>query len=283
MDGSIRRSLARYIASYCAAREGYSTRLPPEVAELKQACDIVLVRLNWSSLQVLCIVDGQTRRGARFRMRPEQVQEIAKACLKYCGSMNFSKMPALVEIVEISDEPMLTEDEDRLRRFRRSSLFSKGHVSACRVDARTWEVWRNCGRLGRTTVERILQAPVASEAELRTEMSSRPPSTSPSFPLMTACVIAMLAGIFMLERSVSGGTEPTVVTLTALGGLSSKLVAAGEWWRAMSATILHAGVSHMVGNAIGLYVAGRILENMVGRTWFVATYLLAGGCGSLAS
>jgi rhomboid protease GluP len=258
-------------------------RLPPEAVELKQACDIVLARMNWSSLQVLCIVDGQMQRGAQFRMRPERVQEIATGCLKYCGSVNFSKRPALVEIVEIASEPMSARDEERLKHLRRASTFSKGHVSACRVDGRTWEVWRNRWQIGRTTVERVLQAPVASEAELRTEIRRRPSSTSPSFPLVTACLIAVLVAVFVLERSLSGGTDPTVVTLTALGGLSGRLVAAGEWWRAMSATVLHGNVGHIVGNAIGLYIAGRVLENMVGRTWFAATYLLAGLSGSLAS
>ena len=283
MDGTSDRTLTEYLARYFIARHGYSTQVPPEAADLVKACDVVLTALNWGSLHLLCFVDAQRYPGKQFGLSPERVREIARDCRKYCGSMNFTKMPITIEVVELSNEATSDEDRRRLRPYRRSSIFSKAFVFAARIDARTNQVWRNRWQIGKSRIERILQKPFVPEAELRAEAESRPSFVAPSPAVVTYGILAVLVAVFALEVSLSGSFEPSLVTLISLGGLSAKLVAAGEWWRTISATFLHAGVNHIVANGLSLYIGGIVLENMVGRIWFAATYAVAGICGSLAS
>lgn len=275
MDGTSEETLATYVARYCVAREDYTTQVPPEAAELVQACDIVLTRLSWGTLQILCIVDALTTPGKQFDLMPRRVREIAAACRKYSGSINLSKLPAIVEIVEISGGSASEADRARLKHYRRSSVFSKAVVLASYVNAHTGQVWRNRWQLNRTTVEKILRQPRVSEAELRAEVENRPLPAPARAPLMTWGFLVALVAVFALEVLFKG-PEPDTRTLIALGGLDPKLVAGGEWWRVFSATVLHANFGHLLANAFSLYIAGRVLENMVGRTWFAATYVIAG-------
>jgi hypothetical protein len=101
MDGINGRTVAQQIAAHCVAREGFSPGVPPEAAELAQACDFALTRLHWSQLHILCLVDGEFTPGKQFAMMPARAEALAKACLKYSGSINMTKMPVLVQIVEV--------------------------------------------------------------------------------------------------------------------------------------------------------------------------------------
>jgi membrane associated rhomboid family serine protease len=90
-----------------------------------------------------------------------------------------------------------------------------------------------------------------------------------------AGIAALIAGSSGL---VSGGA------LIALGGLSGPKVAAGEWWRLITAGFLHSGVLHVGLNMVALYVFGPPLERVLGRLRFAVLYLtclLAGSLGVL--
>lgn len=70
----------------------------------------------------------------------------------------------------------------------------------------------------------------------------------------------------------------------AFGGLVPNLVLQlGDWYRLLSAPFLHADATHLAMNAIALFLAGRSLENLVGRGWFGAIYVIGGLGGSLLS
>jgi rhomboid protease GluP len=57
----------------------------------------------------------------------------------------------------------------------------------------------------------------------------------------------------------------------------------GEWWRLLTATFLHNGMTHALMNMIGLYVAGVGAERIYGRSQFLLIYFGAGLLGSAAS
>jgi rhomboid protease GluP len=85
-----------------------------------------------------------------------------------------------------------------------------------------------------------------------------------------------------------------VVSLTALVSvegdavfealwLDKFAVAAGEYWRLWTVTLLHGDYIHLAFNMYALWLAGPIVERWYGWRWFVAFYLLCAAGGSTAS
>jgi rhomboid protease GluP len=56
-----------------------------------------------------------------------------------------------------------------------------------------------------------------------------------------------------------------------------------EWYRLVSAGLLHGGPLHLALNLVALVMGGRFLEPLVGRAWFLVLFTVSLVCGSLAS
>jgi membrane associated rhomboid family serine protease len=60
-------------------------------------------------------------------------------------------------------------------------------------------------------------------------------------------------------------------------------IAAGEWWRGLTAAFLHGGTMHILFNMYFLYIFGPRLESQVGSIAFSGIYLASAAGGSLAT
>jgi membrane associated rhomboid family serine protease len=111
-----------------------------------------------------------------------------------------------------------------------------------------------------------------------------PPATQ---PLASYGLIALLAVIYCAELTFAinpnQGGAPSSETLIALGGMFRSLIWSGQWWRLVTATLMHGSIAHLLGNSFALWRAGVLLEGLVGRLWFLALFALCAVGGELAS
>ncbi len=97
---------------------------------------------------------------------------------------------------------------------------------------------------------------------------------------VTLGLILLNVLIYLAELAQGGNQDGTGSTIFEKGVLWAPLVAAGDWWRLVTAAFLHFGVFHLAVNMYSLYWVGSILEQMIGRWKFLLLYLAAGITGS---
>jgi len=100
-------------------------------------------------------------------------------------------------------------------------------------------------------------------------------------PRATLAIIAVLAAVFAVEAAMDALDTPQ--TLVAMGALSRPAVLAGQYWRLITATLLHGSLAHLAGNAVALYILGMVCEHAFGRAQFILLYAASGVAGSLLS
>jgi rhomboid protease GluP len=101
------------------------------------------------------------------------------------------------------------------------------------------------------------------------------------WPPVTAAILVALIAILVVEIRV--GALRSRESIIAMGALARERVAAGEYWRLLTAPWLHGGVEHLVGNGIALFILGMLCEAAFGRAQFVVLYVLSGLAGSIVS
>ena len=95
---------------------------------------------------------------------------------------------------------------------------------------------------------------------------------------VTYGLLAAYVAVFVVGTISGGRASPIVV----LGAQINDAVQAGQWWRVLTATLLHDGLTHLAFNGYALYVLGPQLERGVGSVAFAALYLAAGLAGGIA-
>jgi len=101
------------------------------------------------------------------------------------------------------------------------------------------------------------------------------------FPLLTVAILAVLLLILIFEIRV--GALESREAIVAMGALARERVAAGDYWRLLTAPWLHGSVDHLLGNGIALYILGMVCESAFGRAQLLVLYVLSGLAGSLLS
>jgi rhomboid protease GluP len=274
-----------YLARQLIAKKGYVPAAFPEAAALAAHCDIVLSRFDGVSLTIACLVDREAHPDKVFGLAISDVEAAGQACLAYAGRLGNAKMPVGVDIYEIG--PETGEQRRRLAQYKRPRWTAKVIPGAWIVDS-SGSVWSNApfgGLLkGRRFIERLLRSP--RETDLQAPQVT---VAAPSFPWLTCAILAALAAVFAAELiyGIGGSSnllQPSVATLTAFGGLTRVLVLqSGEWFRLFAAPLLHADAMHLLMNGFALFLAGRVLETLVGRAWLAVIFVGGALGGALLS
>jgi membrane associated rhomboid family serine protease len=104
---------------------------------------------------------------------------------------------------------------------------------------------------------------------------------------VTLTLIAINVAMFVLTAvwaATEGFSPLDNYFSTVFAGLDQRPVdvAAGEWWRPLTAAFLHIGPLHLVLNMLAVLVFGSELERQLGRWRFLALYLLSALGGAAA-
>ncbi|MGH7468677.1 MAG: rhomboid family intramembrane serine protease [Longimicrobiales bacterium] len=115
--------------------------------------------------------------------------------------------------------------------------------------------------------------PHAGRIDFERRMSYAPP--------ITLGLLAILLIVFVWQ--IASGALTSEAGIVNAGALVRSRVLAGEWWRLASATFLHGGPDHLIGNSISLYILGMACEHAFGRDRFAGIYAASGLAGSVLS
>jgi rhomboid protease GluP len=126
---------------------------------------------------------------------------------------------------------------------------------------------------------------VAREVVARIEASPLPPAIrmdrtpgARATWLLTASMLAV-SGVTALAL----GEINDIGVLMRAGALVRGAVDAGEWWRLVSCLFIHVTTAHLVLNAAGLFILGRLTEELFGTARTLALFGAAGIAGAIAS
>lgn len=102
--------------------------------------------------------------------------------------------------------------------------------------------------------------------------------------LVTKILIGINLAVYLLVLALGDRFVDELVLIgyaymPALGELVG--VADGEWYRLLTATVLHQEIWHILFNVLGLWVIGGIVEPELGRVRYIALCLLSGLSGSV--
>jgi rhomboid protease GluP len=94
-------------------------------------------------------------------------------------------------------------------------------------------------------------------------------------PIWTTWALsALLVLVFIVEMAHGSSMDPE--TLFALGALDSGRALAGEWWRVVTAQLLHFGPLHLAANVGALLLLGGFVERRLGPVRYLLVYFAAG-------
>jgi rhomboid protease GluP len=110
---------------------------------------------------------------------------------------------------------------------------------------------------------------------------------TPTRPVATLGLMGLILAItvaqFVCRVDTSTGLNLSVEDLISMGGNLPPKTRGGEPWRLATAALLHSGVMHVALNLFCIWIAGRSLERLLGRLWFLAAFAATALAGSVAS
>jgi rhomboid protease GluP len=108
-------------------------------------------------------------------------------------------------------------------------------------------------------------------------------SPLPLYEPLWTYVLLGLNGLVWLAMTLAGGSEEIEVLVQFGAKFNPYIALRGEYWRLVTPMFLHIGLMHLAFNSYALLAFGRDVENLFGRSRFLALYLLSGVGGAVAS
>ena len=290
-------SLGHYLTRRLVAEKGFVRGHVPEAAELAAAVDEVLTLDNGTGCVMLALVDHDRRDGATSRNFPlsqADLVRIGKACLQYAPTFNGVKLPVGIQLWHVN-APASPARREALAALQRSPGLDKVSVTGFVLDPaaptppeRVWTTlpWYQTSHPGPRWLRGVLSSPRRSADELARDLGVPAGDPAVQRPALTYAIIAALTALFGVELAArpvgASGFSPDITTLVSLGGLNRDLVTdGGEWWRLLTAACLHGSPIHLLMNGVALYMAGVVLEHLLGRAWLGALFVVGALGGSL--
>ena len=121
-------------------------------------------------------------------------------------------------------------------------------------------------------------SPVREAGKALPRVSRVPLKVMPATALLSLVTVAISVVTYLIFGNIAD-----LGILIASGANIKSATVNGEWWRLGSSVFLHLGVAHLALNVYGLWVLGRLVEQMQGSLRTLVIYLLSGLAGSLAS
>jgi len=116
----------------------------------------------------------------------------------------------------------------------------------------------------------------------RQKTKVRTAATLQSEPRLAYALIAINA-IAFIAQVAGGNLNGRAGSVYVDGALFGPAVAAGDWWRIITAGFLHAGPLHILLNMYFLWFLGNLLEPAIGKLRFGIIYFVALVGGSLGA
>lgn len=101
------------------------------------------------------------------------------------------------------------------------------------------------------------------------------------FPIVTVCIIAINALVFLYELSLGRGLEDFIFSFGLIPYDLINLRGVGPLLTLITSLFLHGGFMHIIGNMLYLWVFGNNIEDKLGHTRFIFFYLACGLAASL--
>jgi membrane associated rhomboid family serine protease len=135
-------------------------------------------------------------------------------------------------------------------------------------------------------------APAARVSDLAFDSGPKPAAVKVKqaprgIPVVTPLLLIILTAVFIVEVKASPmlgrGMTPPVAVLVAYGAVDGALVQSGQWWRLLTAPLLHGNLGHLISNGVVFAVIGFMLEPLIGARWFAGLFAVGALGGSLFS
>lgn len=103
---------------------------------------------------------------------------------------------------------------------------------------------------------------------------------------VTIALCVVFGVVFLIESYVDGGGlwQVSAPTLGKLGGNAPVLTLQhGEYWRLMTAALMHGGLLHIAFNSYAMLIIGSAIEKTLGPGWVLGPFVFSGITGSVVS